>query len=260
MFSFLQKILAGKVQEQETGRGNARIEQEKERIFARVRELEEQIKRERIEREQEKERIFARVRELEEEIRQREIIAIEQQRKNEGRFRQERIIGVEYLNEQLNFDKKKNIPNQVKEIFENYDIPVFSRNRYSSSLLNEFRNNKESKSIITQHLEDFMIKGKIPIGCSDCYLWPDVLDYVFMISEVEKLVVDKVEKQVEEDYEDFSEWNDDPDTVKLTLIFNIFGLSPEIIKKFGPEVNGWFLIRKFLIFVQLMVLMIGILF
>ena len=28
--------------------------------------------------------------------------------------------------------------------------------------------------MITQHLEDFMIKGKISIGCSDCLLWPDV--------------------------------------------------------------------------------------
>ena len=92
--------------------------------------------------------------------------------------------------------------------------------------------------MISHHLEDFMIKGKIPIGCSDCLLWSDVVDYATIICEVEKFVADKVEKQVKEDYEDFSEWNDDPDTVKLTLIFNIFGLSPETIQKLGPEVNG----------------------
>ena len=165
----------------------------------------------------------------------------------------QRLSGeIEHLNEQLIFEKKKNssqvktngtnysnIPKQVKEIFKNDKIPVFKRyENQPSELLNEFKNNKESTSMITQHLEDLMIKGKISIGCSDCLLWPDVLDYVSMICDVEKLVADKVEKQLKEDYEGFFEWNDDPDTVKLTLTFNIFGLSPETIEKFGPEVDG----------------------
>ena len=153
---------------------------------------------------------------------------------------------IEHLNEQLTLEQRKNsspnysnIPKQIKEIFNNDKVPVFKRNENKpSELLNEFKNNKESKSMITQHLEDLMIKGKISIGCSDCLLWPDMLDYISIIGEVEKLVAKKLEKQVKEDYEDFSEWNDDPDTVKLTLIFNTFGLSPEIIEKFGPDVNG----------------------
>ena len=206
--------------------------------------------------------------ELEEEIRQkeqREIVTTARMRELEEIVIQkdenfakanqtiQRLSGeIEHLNEQLIFEKKKNssqaknngtnysnIPKQVKEIFKNDKIPVFKRNENQpSELLNEFKNNKESKSMITQHLEDLMIKGKISIGCSDCLLWPDVLDYVSMICEVEKLVADKLEKQVKEDYEGFSEWNDDPDSVKLTLTFNIFGLSPDSIEKFGPEVDG----------------------
>ena len=235
----------------------------------RIRELEEDIRqreqeriaRERIAREQERERenvarreqqelekAIARVRKLEEEIRQKEqaeILTARRMRELEEKANQrvQQVLGeINHFNEQLNFEKKKNenVIKQVKEIFENDNIPVFKRNENQpSELLNEFKNNKESKAIITQHLEDFMIKGKISIGCSECLLWPDVLDYVSIICEVEKLVADKLEKQVKEDYEEFSEWdNDDPDTVKLTLVFNIFGLSPEIIAKFGPEVNG----------------------
>ena len=274
----MQKIRAGIVphphqdreriaREQEQERERQRERQERERI-AREQERERQ-ERQRIAREQERERqeigrTIARVRELEEEIRQREIVTSARMRELEeiviqkdenlakANQKLQQLSGeIEYLNEQLIFEKKKNssqlkngtnysnIPKQVKEIFKNDKIPVFKRNENQpSELFNEFKNNKESKSMITQHLEDLMIKGKISIGCSDCLLWPDVLDYVSMICEVEKLVADKVEKQVKEDYEDFSEWNDDPDTVKLTLIFNIFGLSPETIEKFGPEVNG----------------------
>ena len=255
--SFLQKI---------------QVIQERERIVARVRELEGDIRQ----REQREIATAARVRELEEDIRQREqreIAATARVRELEGdiRQREQREIvttarvreleeennqkeqrlqqlsdEIEHLNEQLTLEQRKNlssnysnIPKQIKEIFKNDKVPVFKRNENSpSELFNEFKNNKESKSMITQHLEDLMIKGKISIGCSDRLLWSDELDYVAMICEVEKLVADKVEKQVKEDYEDFSEWNDDPDTVKLTLIFNIFGLSPEIIEKFGPEVNG----------------------
>ena len=161
------------------------------------------------------------------------------QREQRVRELEETVIQKDEILANVNQVNNVNIPKQIKELFKNDEIPVFKRNEnQSSALLNEFKNNKESKSMIVQHLEDLMIKGKISIGCSDCLLWPDVLDYVSMICEVEKLVADKVEKQVKEDYEDFSEWNDDLDTVKLTLIFNIFGLSPEIIQKFGPEVNG----------------------
>ena len=220
-------------------------------------ELEEAIRqRERMEREQERERererqererAIARVIELEEIVIQKD--------ENFAKANQtiQRLSGeIEHLNEQLIFEKKKNssqvktngtnysnIPKQVKEIFKNDNIPVLKKNEIQSSeLLNEFKTNKESKAMITQHLEDLMIKGKISIGCSDCLLWPDVLDYVSMICEVEKLVADKVVKQVKDDYDVVSEWNDDPDTVKLTLIFNIFGLSPETIEKLGPEVDG----------------------
>ena len=217
----------------------------------RVRELEEDIhQRERLAREQARERenlarreqqerarIAARVRELEEDIRQRE-----QSTNARVRELEETVIQNEIL-ANVNQVNNGNIPKQIKEIFKNDKIPVLTRyGNKSTDLLNEFKKSKESKSMITQHLEDLMIKGKISIGCSDCLLWPDVLDYVSMICEVEKLVADKVEKQVKEDYEGFSEWNNDPDTVKLTvkltLIFNIFGLSPETIEKFGPEVNG----------------------
>ena len=249
-----------------------RDQQERERINARVRELEEEIRqRDRIARDQERERenaarrdqqerarINARVRELEEEILQRDRIAretIDQKNKEISKINQnvQQLTGeIEYLKEQLTTEKKKNspqenngtpihsnIPKQIKEIFKNDKIPIFKRyEKQPSELLNEFKNNKESKSIIAQHLEDLMIQGKISIGCSDCLLWPDILDYVAMICEVEKLVADKLEKQVKEDYEDFSEWNDDLDAVKLTLIFNVFGLSPEIIQKLGPEVDG----------------------
>ena len=186
--------------------------------------------------------------ELEEDIRQREqrVRELEEEVRQKDQNLQRLSGEVEHLNEQLNFEKKKNngrnysnIPKQVKEIFKDDKISVFKRNENKpSELFNEFKTNKESKSMITQHLEDLMIKGKISIGCSDCLLWPDMLDYVSMICEVEKLVAKKVEKQVKEDYEGFSEWNNDPDTVKLTLIFNIFGVSNEIIENFGPGVNG----------------------
>jgi len=170
---------------------------------------------------------------LEEDIRQRE-----QSTNARVRELEETVIQNEIL-ANVNQVNNGNIPKQIKEIFKNDKIPVLTRyGNKSTDLLNEFKKSKESKSMITQHLEDLMIKGKISIGCSDCLLWPDVLDYVSMICEVEKLVADKVGKQFKKDYEDFSEWNNDPDTVKLTLIFNIFGLSPEIIEKFGPEVNG----------------------
>ena len=194
--------------------------------------------------------MYDRVGELELEVRQkdREIKQGLQEIENLNQLVKQLSGEINHLNEQLNFEKKKNssqlnngtnIPKHVKEIFKNDKIPVLKRNENQpSELLNEFKNNKESKSMITQHLEDFMIKGKISIGYSDCLLWPDMLDYVSMICEVEKLVAEKVEKQVKKDYEDLSEWKDDPDTVKLTLIFNMFGLSPEIIEKFGPKVNG----------------------
>ena len=204
-----------------------------------------QQERERIAREQREKDTLARMRELEETVIQKdkELAKVNQ--------RVQQLSGeIEHLNEQLNFEKKKNsskvnngtnysnIPKQLKQIFKNDKIPVFKKyENQTFELLNEFKN-KESKSVIIQHLEDCMIKGKISIGCSDCLLWPDVLDYVSMICEAEKSVADKLEKQVKEDYEGFTEWNDDPDTVKLTLIFNIFGLSPEIIEKFGLEVNG----------------------
>ena len=240
----MQKIRAGIVPDPHQERERIAREQERERqeigrTIARVRELEEEIRQ----KEQREIVTSARMRELE------EIVIQKHENLAKAIQKLQQLSGeIEYLNEQLIFEKKKNssletnysiIPKQVKEIFKNDKIPVFKRNENQpSELLNEFKNNKESKSTITQHLEDLMIKGKISIGCSDCLLWSDVLDYVTMICEVEKLVADKVEKQVKEDYEDFSEWNDDPDTVKLTLIFNIFGLSPETIEKFGPEVNG----------------------
>ena len=150
---------------------------------------------------------------------------------------------VERLKKELTFEKMRNanIPKQLKEIFTSGDVPVLKKyENQPSELLNEFKNNKQSKSMISHHLEDFMIKGKISIGCSDCLLWSDVVDYATIICEVEKFVADKLEKQVKEDYKDFSSWNDDPDvdSVKLSLIFNIFGLSPETIQKLGPEVNG----------------------
>ena len=230
--------------EQKRIRGNlaTRGKQERERTIARVGELEEEIRQ----KEQREIVTTARVRKLE------ELVIQKDGNLAKANQRIQRLSGeIEHLNEQLIFEKKKNssqvkyetnysnIPKQVQEIFNSDKIPVFKRKKNQpSELLNEFKNNKESKSMITQHLEDLMIKGKISIGCSDCLLWPDVLDYISMISEVEKLVADKLEKQVKEDYEDFSEWNDDPDTVKLTLIFNIFGLSPETIEKFGPEVDG----------------------
>ena len=147
---------------------------------------------------------------------------------------------VKHLNEQLTLEKMKNsnIPKQLEKIFTNDQNPILRKYKnQSSDLLNEFNNNKESKSIISRHLEDFMIKGEIAIGCSDCFLWSDVQNYVSMICETEKIVADKIEKQVREDYEDFSEWNDDNDSVKLTLIFNIFGISPDIIQKLA-SVNG----------------------
>jgi len=230
--SFLQKIRAGIVQDPQ---------QERERI-ARERAIQERENVARRE-QQDRERIIIRLRELEEIVIQKD----EDLAKSNQTI--QRLSGeIEHLNEQLIFEKKKNssqvkngtnIPTQVKEIFKNDNIPVLKRNEIQSSeLLNEFKTNKESKAMITQHLEDLMIKGKISIGCSDCLLWPDVLDYVSMICEVEKLVADKVEKQVKDDYDVVSEWNDDPDTVKLTLIFNIFGLSPETIEKLGPEVDG----------------------
>ena len=256
--------------EREQERERERERQERERTIAKVGELEEEIRqRERMEREQERERERERqereriITRLEEEIRkkeQREIATTERMREleeivirkdeNFAKANQtiQRLSGeIELLNEQLIFEKKKyssqvkngtNIPKQVTEIFKNDKIPVFKRKEnQSSELLDEFNKKKESKSMITQHLEDLMIEGKISIGCSDCLLWPDVLDYVSMICEVEKLVADKVEKQVKDDYEGFSEWNDDPDTVKLTLTFNIFGLSPVTIEKFS-EVDG----------------------
>ena len=148
---------------------------------------------------------------------------------------------VERLKKELTFEKMRNanIPKQLKEIFTSGDVPVLKKyENQPSELLNEFKNNKQSKSMISHHLEDFMIKGKISIGCPDCLLWSDVVDYATIICEVEKFVADKVGKQVKEDYEDFSEWNNDVDSVKLSLIFNIFGLSPETIQKLGPEVNG----------------------
>ena len=264
----MQKIRAGIVPHPHQERQRiAREQQERERERQEREQQERERERERQERERERQEIgrtIARVRELEEEIRQREIVTsarvreleeiVIQKDENLAKANQKlrQLSGeIEHLNEQLIFEKKKNssqlkngtnysnIPKQVKEIFKNDKIPVFKRNENQpSELFNEFKNNKESKSMITQHLEDLMIKGKISIGCSDCLLWPDMLDYVSMICEVEKLVAEKVEKQVKEDYEDFSEWNDDPDTAKLTLIFNIFGLSPETIEKFGPGVNG----------------------
>ena len=236
----MQKIRAGIVQQQERERiAREQERQERENLARREQQARERQEREIV--------TTARVRELEEIIIQKD--------ENLAKANQtiQQLSGeIEHLNEQLIFEKKKNssqvktngtnysiIPKQVKEIFKNDKIPVFKRfENQPSELLNEFKNNKESKSMITQHLEDLMIKGKISIGCSDCLLWPDVLDYVSMICDVEKLVADKVEKQVKEDYESFSEWNDDPDTVKLTLTFNIFGLSPETIEKFGPEVDG----------------------
>ena len=237
--------------EQETERVNAKREREdkerenvarreRERIITKLGELEEEISK----KEQREILTTARMRELEETVIRKEKELAKANR------RVKRLSGeIEHLNEQLNFEKKKNssqpkngnsnIPKLVKEIFKNDKISVFKKyEKQPSELLNAFKNDEESKSKITQYLEDFMILGKISIGCSDCLLWPDVLDYVSIICEVEKLVADKLETQVEEDYEDFSEWNDDPDTVKLTLIFNIFGLSPEIIEKLGPEVNG----------------------
>ena len=264
----MQKIRAGIVPHPHQERQRiAREQQERERERQEREQQERERERERQERERERQEIgrtIARVRELEEEIRQREIVTsarvreleeiVIQKDENLAKANQKlrQLSGeIEHLNEQLIFEKKKNssqlkngtnysnIPKQVKEIFKNDKIPVFKRNENQpSELFNEFKNNKESKSMITQHLEDLMIKGKISIGCSDCLLWPDMLDYVSMICEVEKLVAEKVEKQVKEDYEDFSEWNDDPDTAKLTLIFNIFGLYPETIEKFGPGVNG----------------------
>ena len=229
----MQKIRARGPQQQD----RERIREHQERL----RELEEEIRQK-----EQREILTARVRELEATVNQKdkEVVQLNQ--------RLQQLSGeIEHLNEQLIFEKKKNssqvnngtnysnIPKQVKEIFKNDEIPVLKRfENQPSALLNEFKNNKESKSIITQHLEDSMIKGKISIGCSDCLLWSDVLDYVAMICEVEKFVADKLEKQVKEDYENLSEWNDDPEDVKLTLIFNIFGLSPEIIEKFGPGVNG----------------------
>ena len=270
-----QREIIARDQAREIENLGRREQQERERIIARTRELEEEILRtERIARDQareienlvrreqqERERIIARVREFEEKIRQkeqREIVTTARVRELEeiviqkdenlviANQRIQRLSGeIEHLNEQKSFEKKKkginysNLPKRVKEIFKNDKIQVFKRNENQpSELFNQFKNNKESKSRITQHLEDLMIKGKISIGCSDCLLWPDVLDYVSMICDVEKLVADKLEKQVKEDYEDFSEWNGDPDSVKLTLIFNIFGLSPETIEKFGPEVDG----------------------
>ena len=211
-------------------------ESERERIVASLIELEEDI-RQREQREivtagrireleQERERTTVRLRKLEEEREQKEKVTT-------GRVRELETV-IQKAEKLANLN-----PKQIKEIFKNDKIPVFKRyENQASELFDEFKNNKESKSMIAQHLEDLMIKGKISIGCSDCLLWPDVLDYVSMICEVEKLVADKVENQVKECYEGFSEWNDDLDTVKLTLIFNIFGLSPEIIEKFGPEVNG----------------------
>ena len=187
---------------------------------------------------QERERINTRVKQLEETVNQKdkEITNLKQS--------VQKLSGeIEQLNEQLTVAKKNhnfsNIPKQLKEVFKNDEIPVFRKyENQPSELLNEFKNNQESKSTISHHLEDFMIKGKISIGCSDCLLWPDVIDYVPMICEVEKLVADKLEKQVKADYENFSEWNDDVDAAKLTLIFNCFGLSRDVIQKFGPEVNG----------------------
>ena len=238
----MQKIRAGIVQDPHQERERIAREQERQ-------ERENLARREQQARERQEREIVttARVRELEEIIIQKD--------ENLAKANQtiQQLSGeIEHLNEQLIFEKKKNssqvktnetnysnIPKQVKEIFKNDKIPVFKRyENQPSELLNEFKNNKESKSMITQHLEDLMIKGKISIGCSDCLLWPDVLDYVSMICDVEKLVADKVEKQLKEDYEGFSEWNDDPDSVKLTLTFNIFGLSPETIEKLGPEVDG----------------------
>ena len=153
---------------------------------------------------------------------------------------------VKRLNEQLTVEMENsykitsnyiNFPKKLKQIFNN-DLPILTKfKNQSSDLLHEFNDDAESKFIISSYLEDFMIKGEIPIGCSDCLLWPDVLDYVTMICEVEKIVAYKIEKQVKENYQAFSEWNDD-DTVKLTLIFNIFGLSYDIIQKFGPSLNG----------------------
>ena len=155
---------------------------------------------------------------------------------------------IELLNKELTFEKLKNSSKencakssniqQLKELFTS-DLPILKKyENQSSALLHEFSKNEESKTIISRHLEDFMIKGNISIGCSDCLLWPDVLDYVSMICEVEKIVADKLEKQVKEDISAFSEWNDNDETVKLTPIFNIFGLSSEIIHKLGPKVNG----------------------
>ena len=225
-----------------------REQQERERIIARVSELEEDIRQ----REQREIVLAGRVRFLEEDTRKRERIAREQEKKRENLARREqqereRITArVRELEEDIRQREQSGIvklanvnPKQIKEIFKNDEILVLKRNENKpSDLFNEFKNNKESKSMITRHLEDLMIKGKISIGCSDCLLWPDVLDYVSMICEVEKLVADKVEIQFKEDYEGFSEWNDDTDTVKLTLIFNILGVSNEIIEKFGPKVNG----------------------
>ena len=207
---------------------------------------------------QERERTINRLTALEEEFRQKEIQTTTRvkeleetviQKDNElelvKQTLQQLLIEIENWKEQLTFEKKENsanylnIPILIKEIFKNEKISIFKRyENQPSELLNSFKNIKESKSIISEYLEDFMIKGKLSIGCSGCLLWSDVLDYVSIICQVENLVADKLEKQVKQDYEGFSEWNDDPDTVKLTLIFNVFGLSPYIIEKFGPGVNG----------------------
>merc|ERR1712000_788441 len=60
-----------------------------------------------------------------------------------------------------------------------------------------------------------------------------------MIAETEKIVIEKMENNVKH-CENFISWNDvqSDDNMKLSLVFNSFGLSQSTINVLGPNLSG----------------------
>ena len=158
---------------------------------------------------------------------------------------------VKPLKQQLTFKPKKNELkdegkisncgiNDLKNIFANKLDEFKKHNNQSNEILKEFNTNAQSKRNISRYLEESMSKGIIPIGCPGKKLWSDFLDYATMIAETEKIVLEKMENNVKH-CENFISWNDvqsGDDNMKLTLIFNSFGLSQSTINVLGPNLNG----------------------
>ena len=150
------------------------------------------------------------------------------------------------LKQQLTFETKKNEGknsnfgiNDLKNIFSNELDEFKKHNNQPNEILKEFNTNAESKRNITRYLEESMSKGIIPIGSSGKKLWSDFLDYATMIAETEKIVLEKMENNVKH-CENFISWNDvqNDDNMKLSLVFNSFGLSQSTINVLGPNLSG----------------------